>query len=164
MTSTHDRAPLGRMLAIYLGVLILANIVLGVISYFLPDLPIYSAMVIILAMVAALLAGQSGTKAVNRRLEFGEKAVFAVLATILSALLGVGALWGIFAWFGEPFTLDNVVLGLTGDSVPTDEIRQILGWVIPIILVIYVLITYIGAAMGSRNEIKLQEKLAAKGK
>jgi hypothetical protein len=164
MTTTLDRAPLGRMLAIFLALLILANVVLALIGYLVPDLPIPSSMGIVLAMVAAMSAGQSASKAVNRRLQFREKAVFAVLATLLSAALGIGIFWGFFAWFGVPFTLENVILGLSEGAVPADEIRQILVWVTPIILAVYVLITYFGAAMGSRNQIKLQEKLAAKGR
>ena len=164
MTDLIEKAPLGRMLAIFLGLLILVNIVLAAIGYAFPDLPIPSSIGIVMAMVAAMSAGQSGAKAVGRRLVFGEKAVFAVLATALSAALGVGILWGLFAWFGVPFTLDNVVLATTGDTVPPDEIRQILAWVVPIALLVYVLITYFGAAMGARNQIKLQEKLAAKSR
>jgi hypothetical protein len=164
MTTTSDRAPLVRMLAIFLGVLIAANLVLAALTYVFPDLPIPSSMGIILAMVAAMSAGQDGTKAVNRRLEFREKAVFAVIATLLSAAMGIGIFWGFFAYAGVPFTLENVILVLTGDSVPAQEIMEILVWIIPIVLLIYVLITYFGAAMGSRNQIKLQEKQAAKGK
>jgi hypothetical protein len=164
MTSTLDQAPLGRMLSIFLGLLILANVVLAVVGYFLPDLPISSSIGIVLAMVAAMSAGQSATKAVNRRLVFREKAVFAVVATLLSVALGIGILWGFFAWFGVPFTLANVILAFSGGGVPAEDIRQILAWVVPIVLLIYVLITYFGVAMGSRNQIKLQEKLAVKGR
>ncbi|WP_333818319.1 ABZJ_00895 family protein [Tabrizicola sp.] len=156
--------PLGRMLAIFLGILVAANVALGAIGTYFPDLPIPSAMGIILAMVAAMSAGQSGTKAVNRRLSFNEKATFAVLATVLSGVLGIGIFWAMFAYLGIPFTLENVVLATTGDTVPAAEIRGMLIIIVPIIFVLYVLITYFGAAMGSRNEIKLQEKLAAKGK
>lgn len=164
MTNLTEKAPLGRMLAIFLGLLILANIVLAGLGYAFPELPIPSSMGIILAMVAAMSAGQSGAKAVGRRLVFSEKAVFAVLATVLSAALGIALLWGTFAWFGVPFTLENVVLSMTGDTAPSAEIISIMTWVIPVVLVIYVLITYFGAAMGVRNQIKLQEKLAAKGR
>jgi len=156
--------PLGRMLAIFLGIFVAANVALAVIGHYFPDFPIPSAMGIILAMVAAMSAGQSGTKAVNRRLTFNEKALFAVLATVLSTALAIGMLWAMFAYFGVPFTLENFVLATTGDAVPAAEIRGMLVWIVPIILVLYVLITYFGTAMGSRNEIKLQEKLAAKGK
>ena len=164
MTDLIEKAPLGRMLAIFLGLLILVKIVLAAIGYAFPDLPIPSSIGIVMAMVAAMSAGQSGAKAVGRRLVFGEKAVFAVLATALSAALGVGILWGLFAWFGVPFTLDNVIVAATGDTVPPDEIRQILAWVVPIVLLVYVLITYFGAAMGARNQIKLQERLAARSR
>jgi hypothetical protein len=164
MTNLIEKAPLGRMLAIFLGLLILANIVLAGVGYAFPDLPIPSSMGIILAMVAAMSAGQSGAKAVGRRLVFAEKAVFALLATALSAALGIAVIWGIFAWFGVPFTVENLILGMTGGAVPAAEIISIMAWVIPVVMVIYVLITYFGAAMGARNQIKLQEKLAAKGR
>lgn len=164
MAYTTDSAPLGRMLAIFLAMLILANMALAAVSHFFPDLPIPTAMGIILAMISAMTAGQVGTKAVGRRLVFREKATFAVFASVLSAVLGVGILWGYFTWFGVPFTLEYVILAMTGDAVPAAEIQQILAWIVPIVLLVYVLVTYFGVAMGSRNEIKLQEKLAAKGR
>jgi hypothetical protein len=164
MQVTTEKLPLGRMLAIFTGILIAANLVLAAVGYMFPDLPIPSSMGIILAMVAAMSSGQSATKALNRRLVFREKALFAALATAVSVALGVGVLWAFFAYFGVPFTLENVILVMTGDAVPAEEIRQILSWVIPIVLVLYLAITYFGATLGSRNQIKLQEKLAANSK
>ena len=161
---TSDRLPLGRMLAIFLAVFIAANLVLAALGYFFPDLPVPSSIGIVMAMVGAMSSGQSAAKSLNRRLTFGEKAIFAVLATVLSSALGVAILWGLFAWSGVPFTLENVVLGMTGDAVPAAEILGFMAWIVPIVLVIYVLVTYFGAAMGVRNQIKLQEKLAAKGR
>ena len=164
MQSSTEALPLGRMLAIFTGILVAANLVLAAVGYLFPDLPIPSSMGIVLAMVAAMSSGQSATKILSRRLVFREKAVFAVLATGVSVVLGVGVLWAFFAYFGVPFTLESVILVMTGDAVPAEEIRQILSWVIPLVLVLYLVITYFGAAMGSRNEVKLREKLAAKGK
>ena len=161
---TNDTLPLGRMLAIFLGLLVLANVILGAVGYLFPDLPIPSSMGIVVAMIAAMSSGQAASKALNRRLVFREKAIFALLATLVSVVLGVAMFWAILAYFGVPFTLENVILATAGDAVPTDEILQILAWIIPVILVLYILITYFGAAMGSRNQIKLQERLAAKGK
>jgi hypothetical protein len=164
MQVSTEKLPFGRMLAVFTGVLVAANLALAAIGYVFPDLPIPSSMGIVVAMVAAMSAGQSATKAINRRLVFREKAVFAVLATAVSTVLGVGMLWAFFAYFGVPFTLESVIMIMTGDAVPGDEIRQILTWVIPIVLVLYLLVTYFGAALGSRNQIKLQEKLAAGGR
>jgi ABC-type microcin C transport system permease subunit YejE len=164
MDVSIDKPPLGRMLAIFTGILIAANLVLAAVGYAFPNLPVPSSMGIILAMVAAMSSGQSATKALNRRLVFREKALFAVLATTVSVVLGVGVLWAFFGYYGVPFTLENVILIMTGDAVPAEEIRQILSWVVPIVLVLYLLITCFGAAMGSRNQIKMQERLAAKGK
>jgi hypothetical protein len=160
---TSDTLPLGRMLVIFLAVLIAANMVLVALGYLFPDLPVPSSIGIVMAMIAAMSAGQSATKSLNRRLTFGEKAIFAVLATILSTAFGIAILWGIFAWFGVPFTVENILLGMTGDAAPAAEILSIMAWVVPVLLVLYLLVTYFGAAMGSRSQIKLLEKQAAKG-
>jgi uncharacterized integral membrane protein len=162
--TTTDRVSIGRMLAVFLAVIIMANMALAAVSYFFPNLPIPSAMGIILAMVAAMSAGQSGAKAVSRLLTRGEKVRFAILATLLSTVIGVGFFWGIFRYYGVPFTLENIALAGTGDAIPADELRSILAWVVPIVLVLYVAVTYFGATLGSRNQIKLQEKLAANSK
>lgn len=164
MTAVADRAPMGRMLLIFLVVLVVANGALAAVGYFFPDLPMPSTMGIILAMVAAMSAGQSAAKTIDRRLGFREKSVFAVLATLLSAALGIGVLWSIFAVNDVPFTLENAILGMTGDAVPAAEITPILAWIVPAVLLVYVLVIYLGATLGARNQIKLQEKLAAKGR
>jgi hypothetical protein len=164
MTTTLDRAPLGRMLAIFLALLILANVVLAAIGFAFPDLPVPSVVGGLLAMVAAMSAGQSGAKAVGRTLGFGEKAVFAILATMLSVALGIALLWSTFAWFGVPFTLETVLLGMTGDAVRAARLREVLVWIIPVVLLVYWWTIYLGAAWGSRNQTKLQEKLAARGR
>jgi hypothetical protein len=152
------------MLAVFLALMLAANAALAGLTLAYPDLPIPASMGAILAMVAALSAGQTGTKAVDRRLVFKEKAVFAVLATALSLALSIAAYWVIFAYEGVPFTLENVVLLMTGDVVPAYEIRQILSWVLPVVLLVYLVVTYFGVGIGSRNQLKLQEKLAAKGR
>ncbi len=161
--SSHS-LPLGRMLAIFVALLVAGNLVLGALTYVFPDLPVPSAMGIVLAMVAAMSAGQSATKTLNRRLVFRELAVFAVLATALSTALGLAIFWGLFAYHGVPFTLETFILVMGGGAIPSADVRQILAWVVPIVAAIYVLITYFGATMGSRNELKLREKLAAKGR
>jgi hypothetical protein len=161
---TSDSMPLGRMLAVFLAVLVAANVVLGVIAYVFPDLPVPSSIGIVMAMIGGMSAGQLGTKALNRRLTFAEKAIFSALATVLSVALGIGMIWAIFAYFGAPFTLENFILVMTGEAVPVGEITEIVAWIAPIVLVVYLLITYFGAAMGSRNQMKLQEKLAAKAR
>lgn len=160
---TSDRLPLGRMLAIFLAVIVPANGVLVAFGYLFPDLPQPSAMGLVIAMVAAMSAGQSATKSLNRRLVFSEKAIFAVLATLLSSALGVAVLWALFAWHGVPFTLANLALVMTQGSITSDEFITILAWVVPIALLLTLFMTYFGAAMGSRSQIKLEEKLAAKG-
>ncbi len=161
---TTDTLPLGRMLAIFLGLLILANVILAAVGFYFPDLPIPSSMGIVVAMIAAMSSGQAASKALNRKLVFREKAIFALLATLVSVSLGVAVFWAVLTYVGAPLTLENAILAMTGDAVPVEDIRQILAWVVPIVFVLYVLITYFGAAMGSRNQIKLQEKLAAKGR
>jgi hypothetical protein len=164
MTAVADQAPMGRMLGIFVVVLIAMNVVLAAISHFFPDLPTPSTMGIILAMVAAMSAGQSASKTINRRLGFREKLLFAVLATILAIALGIGVFWSILAVNDVPFTLENAILVMTGEAVPAAEIIPILAWIVPAVMLVYVLVIYLGATLGSRNQIKLQEKLAAKGR
>ena len=60
MTDLIEKAPLGRMLATFIGIWFLANIVLAAVGYAFPDLPVPSSVGIVLAMVAAMSAGQSG--------------------------------------------------------------------------------------------------------
>ncbi len=59
---TTDTLPLGRMLAIFLGLLILANVILGAVGFFFPDLPIPSSMGIVVAMIAAMSSGQAAPR------------------------------------------------------------------------------------------------------
>jgi len=164
MMTLTDRAPMGWMLLVFLLVMVLANIALAAITWYFPDLPVPSAMGIVLAMVASMSAGQSGAKATGRRLTGGEKAGFAFLATVLSTVIGLGVYWGIFLYHGIPFTLENIALVGADAVIPATDMRSILAWVAPIVLLLYLAATYFGVAMGARNQIKLQEKLDARRK
>jgi hypothetical protein len=101
MTLT-DKMPLGRMLAIFAGTFVAGNVALAVLTYFLPDLPLPSSTGMILAMVAALAAGQGVAARLGRKLRTGEKAVFRCLW--LNLVFAVAVFWVLLAYVGLPFT------------------------------------------------------------
>jgi hypothetical protein len=164
MTPTTDRAPLGKMLAVFIGMLIAGNLLVVGIEYVLPDLTIPSSMGVVFLMLGAMQAGQTAARNTGRRLTAGEKARFALAATVTSIALSVALLWGILAWFGVPFSLENVVLAMTGDTVPYAEIMEFLPWIGLFVVILDFVLCFFAVGWGARTLLKQQERLAAKGK
>jgi len=164
MTPTITAVPLGKMLAVFIGMLIAGNALVVGIEYVLPDLTMPSSMGMVFVMVGAMQAGQTAARSTGRRLTAGEKATFAVAATAASIALSVALLWGIFTWFSVPFSLENVVLVMTGDTVPYAEIMEFLPWIGLFVVVLSFVLCYFAVGWGARTLLKQQERLAAKGK
>lgn len=164
MTLIPTRAPLGKMLVVFIGMLMAGNVLVAGVEYLLPDLTMPSSMGIVFLMVGAMQAGQTAARSTGRRLTTGEKASFAIASTALSLALGVGLVWGVLAWFGVPFTAENVVLAMTGGAVPYAEIMEFLPWVGLFVVVVSLVLSYFAVGWGARTLLKQQERLAAKGK
>lgn len=163
MTLT-DKMPLGRMLAIFAGTFVAGNVALAVLTYFLPDLPLPSSTGMILAMAAALAAGQGVAARLGRKLRTGEKAVFAAYATILNLVFAVAVFWGLLAYVGLPFTAQNVVMVMTGETMPKADIGPFLPWIIGIGAVVSFLVTFFFVGLGVSSQLKALERKAAKAK
>ena len=163
MTLT-EKMPLGRMLAIFAGTFVAANIALAALTYFLPDLPVPSSTGMILTMVAALVAGQGVAARLGRKLRVGEKAVFAVSATVLTLVFGIAVFWGILAYVGLPFTAQNVVMVTTGETIPSADVGSFLPWIVLIGVVVSLLVTFLFVGLGVSSQLKALERKAAKGK
>lgn len=163
MTPTTP-APLGKMLAVFIGMLIAGNVLVLGIEYVLPDLTMPSSMGIVFAMLGAMQAGQTAARNTGRRLSSGERASFAVAATVLSIALSGGLIWGVLAWFGVAFSAENLVMVMTGDTVPYAEIMEFLPWVGLFITVLSLLVCFFAVGWGARTQLKQAERLAAKGK
>jgi hypothetical protein len=164
MVNETATAPTGKMLAIFLGTLIFGYVVLVAIGYFFPQLEMPGSIGVVFQMVAAMAAGGTFATATGRRMTSGEKLRFAILATALALLLTVAVLWGMLAYVGLPFTLQNVLLVVTGEMVPPGEMMAFLPIVIAVSIVISLLICFFAVGFGARNQIKQAERLAAKGK
>lgn len=162
MSATPEAAPLGKMLGVYLGTLIALNLALAAFQYFLPDIELPNSLGVILTMAAAMAAGQIGGTAVKRLLTLKEKTVFAVAATVLGLAVTVAALWALFAWNGVPFSIQMLVLAMTGEAVSEGEIGEFLPYVIAFMGVVSLLISFFSVGWGARTQVKAMERKAAK--
>jgi predicted neutral ceramidase superfamily lipid hydrolase len=162
MSETTDRAPMGKMLAVFVGTAIAANTAVIGIAYLFPDLTMPDSLGIIFTVLAAMAAGQVAGQISKRRLTMREKATFAVAATVLSFLLIVGALWAVFSYIGLPLTLQNAVLGLTGRMVSPVEIADMLPLVAVIMTGVSLLVCFLAVGWGARAQVKTMERQAAK--
>jgi hypothetical protein len=164
MTVPSDHAPMLKMLAIFLTMQITAGVVLFGYVQVMPDAKTPSWLGMVFLMLGAVTAGQTGARNTGRRLTAGEKASFALAATVTSIALSVALLWGLLAWFGVPFSLENVVLAITGDTVPYAEIMEFLPWIGLFVVTLDLVLCFFAVGWGARTLLKQQERLAAKGK
>jgi hypothetical protein len=164
MTEATARAPMFKMLLLFLGTLVAANLALMAFNYFLPDFELPTSMGIIFLMAASMAAGQVGGQSVRRRLTLGEKATFAVAATVLAAVLTFAVLWGMFAWYEVPFTVEMVTLAMTGESASQSDIDEVLPLAGLFVAGVSLLVTFFAVGWGARTQVKALERQAAKAK
>jgi nitrate reductase NapE component len=110
-------ATLTRPLGIFAFALAAVMAALYAISQFV-ELPGGSAMGVVSLIAATMPAGQNFYKTELRRATLGEKLTFAVLATVIVAVLNIGALYGLMSYYGIPFTQANI---MTLFDVPTQD-------------------------------------------
>ena len=160
----NSSMPLGRMLAVFLAVLVGGNALLAALSYMFPDFPLPGSTGVIFMMVSSMSAGQSVAGRLGRLVTAREKLVFAVAATVSTCLLAVAILWAILAYFGFPLTVQNAVAAMTGEMVPDAELLSILPWVLLFAVVVNLLIAYFFVGFGVKSQLKALEKKAAQGR
>jgi hypothetical protein len=163
MTTIGTAAPMGKMIAIFLGALLFGNILLFAISYFFPDIEMPGSIGIIFLLVGAMSAGGAFAHATKRRMTTGEKFRFAVVATVLAILLSLAVVWGMFAYYGVPFSVQTMIMAMAGEAVSEAEIRQMLPIIGAVALVVGVLVCFFGVGAGASGQVKQLEK-AAKGR
>jgi hypothetical protein len=162
MTAPIEAAPMGKMLMVFLGTLIILNLALAAFEYVLPDVELPGSIGILMMMAAAMAAGQIGGTAVRRRLTLKEKTVFSVVATLLGMAVTFGMLWAVFAWNGVPFSISLLVLALSGEMMSQSDINEMVPLVIGFMAVISLLICFLAVGWGARTQVKAMERKAAK--
>jgi len=162
MTAPTDRAPMFKMLAVFVGTMLAANLAVLAIEYFLPDLTMPNSIGVFFLVAAAMASGQVGGQTLKRRLTAGEKATFAVGATVLSMLLVLALLSAALAYVGLPVTLEHMVFAMTGSFATAADIADILPLVGLIMAGVSLFVCYISVGWGARTQVKALERQAAK--
>jgi hypothetical protein len=149
-------SPMSRALIGFSVFFTFGQVVLAVLTSFI-DIQT-SAIGVILMMAAAMAAGQAFATRENRRMTPGEKIQFAVLATLLGAILSLGLLAVVFGWYGVPFSLDALLLsqGLNASDLVTA--RQYLGVGIAVAASVSLIASYLGAGFGANVALKQRSR------
>jgi hypothetical protein len=164
MVETNGTSSMSKMLLAFVGILVLVHAAFAGIAYFFPDLEMPNSMGIIFLTIAAISAGQVFAKDSGRAMTSGEKFKFAVLGTILGLALAIGVVWAYFVYFGVPFTISNVLLGLTNQVTAPGDLPMYLLIVGGVAALTSLLVCYFGSGAGAKMHLKQMAKLAAKGK
>jgi hypothetical protein len=151
-----------KTLGVFVMVQVLALVLLYAVEHFFPSIPLPSSLGIVVAMVAALAAGQYHAQKTGRLATAGEKLRFALLATVVSFALSLGLVWGIFLYYGVPMTLETLAIAVSGDAGAADGLKAFLPIGLGVITVLYLFMSWLGFGMGVRSQIKQAERLAAK--
>lgn len=162
MTAPTEAAPMGKMLTVFLGTLIILNLALAVFEYFMPDVELPGSFGVLMMMAAAMAAGQIGGTAAKRLLTLKEKTLFSVVATLLGMAVTFGMIWAVFAWNGVPFSVQLLVLAVSGEMISHGEIDEMVPVLIGAMAVISLLICFFAVGWGARTQVKAMERKAAK--
>ena len=164
MTAPTESAPMAKMLTVFLGTLIILNLALAVFEYVLPDVELPGSLGILMMMAAAMAAGQIGGTAAKRRLTLKEKVLFSVVATPLGLAVTFGMLWAVFAWNGVPFSVQLLVLAMSGEMMSQAEIDEIFPLLVGVMAVISLVICFFAVGWVARTQVKAMERQAAKAR
>ncbi len=146
---------LTKPLLIFTAFIIAGNIILAIIGSYI-ELP--SSIGIIVMVAAAMGAGQSFGNSTRRLMTKGERFRFALIATLIAIVVAILAFWAAFAYYGVPFTLQNMMLGFGIAPGEVEEFKSIMMIIIPIALLINIAVAYFTVGFGARSALKQLEK------
>lgn len=162
MTTETVSGGLGRPLLIFTLVLVAGQAVLYGIGEAFPDFDMPSSFGLVIAMVAAMIGGQSFARASGRSFSGGEKLRFSLAGVAISIALSTATIIGVFAWYGVPFSTDMLALVMTGDPAMAVELKPWLPLIFGIGLLIGWAVIHFGAGAGAKGMLKRMAKDAAK--
>jgi hypothetical protein len=145
---------LARPLLVFFGILIFGQIFVAILQSFLDLGSAAVGASIGLAMAAAGGAGTSFAGTEGRMPTAREKFVFALVALFVGSVVALATFWGIFAWLGMPFTIDNIALAAGSGPQEAADFRSYLPLVLIGAAVVNLLIVYIGFGLGARSALK----------
>lgn len=162
MTETTATLPLGRMLAVFVGIFLAANLVIAVVTYYAPDLAVPNTLGLVFLMAAAIGAGQTAAARMGRWLVAREKLVFATAATALVLVMSVAVMYGMLTYFGLDFSLQNLVAALTGEVFPPEDLNAFLPWFLLFAALLNFVVVYGFVGLGAYTHLRALEKKAAR--
>jgi hypothetical protein len=149
-------SPMTKAVMAFAALLIFGQILYGVLTYFVDVQS--SAIGIILMMGAAMGAGQIFANSEKRIMQKGERARFAVFATITGVLIGIVGLYAVFAWYKVPFSLDTLLMSFGTAPGELSQMRGFLWIGAAVATVASLLVTYFASGFGAKAALKQLEK------
>ncbi len=163
MIETTIPLPMLKMVGVFIGTVILVTAAIMAFEYFVPDVKVPNSISIVGYIVGSMQAGMFAARTTKQLPNAGEKLVFATWATAAAALLVIAFMWALFVYNGVPLTLMTLGTVVTG-SVPDAAFLKFLPWILLIGIALNLLITYCGVGSGAKQQLKMLERQAAKGK
>lgn len=163
MIDSTGQASMTRLLGIFTLTWVAIQVALIAATYFFPELPLPDSIGIVMAMIAAMISGQSYARQTGRRPTGSEKLVFALIATLIAVALSVAAVWGIFRYYAIALTLENVIFAATGDAAATTEIAPYLTIGAAVVGALSLFLCWLGFGMGAKGQLKQMERAAGRG-
>lgn len=163
MIETTTQLPTLKMVSIFLGLTVLVVALMAGFSYFWPDVEIPNSVGAVTTVVVSMQAGMFAARHTKRLLTSREKLVFAAWSTATSFLAVVGFYWGLFAYYGVPFTMMTFSTALLGD-LPSAAVLKALPWIFLFGGAVSLLVIYFGVGLGAKTHLKALERKAAKAK
>jgi hypothetical protein len=164
MSETTSSSPLARMLTAFLGILLFGHVLLTGIAHYFPDLKMPNSIGLIIVAAAATYAGQFFARSLGRGMFAKEKFTFALVATILGIALTACVVWAQFAYYGVPFSVDNVLFLVLGDTLSAEEKKMVLWVGGGVGSIVSVIVCYFGCGFGAKSYLKQLQRQAAKSK
>lgn len=123
------------------------------------ELPNNSAMGIVAMMAATMPARGKFFTTYGRLPTKSERFRFAVIGMAITLALSAVFVFSTFQFYGMPFSLDTLALGL---GLPAEDIKPILGIAVAVAIVVGLIVLYFAFNMGAKSGARVLAKQRAK--
>ena len=149
-----EHSSITRAVFVFLGFILLAQVVLTALAFAFPGLTIPSFVNLLVVLFSAMAAGRSFADAHGVLPTGGQKSAFAAIATVGTVGLNLGFVAGLLVYYGAPVTVQTMIFAMTGGNMDLAGMQGALLAGVVVGLLIGFALAHTGFGSGAKRALK----------
>ena len=149
-----EHSSITRAVLVFLGFILLAQVVLTALAFAFPGLTIPSFVNLLVVLFSAMAAGRSFADAHGVLPTGGQKSAFAAIATVGTVGLNLGFVAGLLVYYGAPVTVQTMIFAMTGGNMDLAGMQGALLAGVVVGLLIGFALAHTGFGSGAKRALK----------